>query len=473
MKLKFLSIATLCFCYFPTWSSQLVKLHGKIEHPIADSVIVSFNIDKINYKLQIYGAKLKSDGSFSLEFPVKDKITELEIDHGNQTTDLFVEPGYDLNMTVDASDFDKTLHYEGKGKDIANFTAKHVLEMGALGDYGAKIRPLYVNNPDDFEKGVAEQEQKEIDFLDDNKRNLPSSFNKYWENLFTYDGYKRMLIYAPLHEMRKKQKSFVPLKDYDKESFNVVAHVPQAFSDNLLLLPQYRDYVDNYYAFTLMAHGIENDSTNPYRMDDSMIKLSYKNMPPKTAEYFIARVLCVFSKNYSYQRELKLFAEYKKHFPKSEYKATIEEQVVLKKKMQSGSTDFKITDINGKEVRLSDLKGKVVFLDFWASWCTPCIGQIPYIHRVEDHFKNDDNVVFLNISIDNDEAAWKGAISKYRVSGINARDKGGWNGPVASLYNIKSVPTYLLIDKKGHMASDIPMPNQTDALIEKIQKLLQ
>src|SRR6185437_2719888 len=282
-----------------------------------------------------------------------------------------------------------------------------------------------------------------------------------------------MLIYAPFHEMIKKQKSFASIKDFDKESFGVVADIPKAFNDNLLILPEYRIYVDNYYAIILNAHGVENDSTHPYRMFDSMAKLAYENMPPKTAEYYNAMALWNFSKAYSYQRELKFFDEFKKHFPNSEYVATLEKQITLKKKMQAGSIalDFKITNIDGKEMRLSDLQGKVVYLDFWASWCMPCIGQIPYMHKVEDHFKNNESVVFLSISIDADEADWKKAINKYKVSGMNARDKGGWDGPVAALYNIKSVPSYFLINKKGQIALDnAPMPAETNELINDIEK---
>jgi thiol-disulfide isomerase/thioredoxin len=67
---------------------------------------------------------------------------------------------------------------------------------------------------------------------------------------------------------------------------------------------------------------------------------------------------------------------------------------------QSDSNDAAFTDQNGKSVQLSDLKGKVVFLNFWASWCPPCIAEMPSIDQLYAKYKDDTNIVFLIVDVD-------------------------------------------------------------------------
>lgn len=68
--------------------------------------------------------------------------------------------------------------------------------------------------------------------------------------------------------------------------------------------------------------------------------------------------------------------------------------------------EFAYTDINGDTVRLSDFAGQYVFLDLWATWCGPCIAEIPALEKLKKKFKND-NIVFVSISMDKNKAAWE------------------------------------------------------------------
>ncbi len=97
-----------------TFASNSVTLHGKIKTPISDSISVSYSDSWIGYVPITVGARLEKDGSFTLTFPLENSFDDIYITHGNQTTEIFPEPGDNLEMTLDANNFDSTLHYTAK-----------------------------------------------------------------------------------------------------------------------------------------------------------------------------------------------------------------------------------------------------------------------------------------------------------------------------------------------------------------------
>jgi len=168
------------------------------------------------------------------------------------------------------------------------------------------------------------------------------------------------------------------------------------------------------------------------------------------------------------------YRAFRKMYPKSEYMPVVEKSMALKRKLGAGqpAIDFAFTSLDGKKMKLSDLKGKVVYIDFWASWCGPCMRELPSAKKVEEHFKGRD-VVFLNVSIDEDMEAWKNAIEKKHIEGINVCEPGGWKAPIALKYGIQSVPSYFLIDKNGKFVTETtPRPSETDNLIGLIENAL-
>lgn len=112
---------------------------------------------------------------------------------------------------------------------------------------------------------------------------------------------------------------------------------------------------------------------------------------------------------------------------------------------------FTFMDINGKKYSLSDFKGKVVYLDIWASWCGPCKQQIPAAKELEERYKGKD-VAFVAVSIDQSEEAWKKCIAALNPAGVQIHASGD-NGTFAKDYGVVSIPRFYLIDKKGNIIS--------------------
>lgn len=109
---------------------------------------------------------------------------------------------------------------------------------------------------------------------------------------------------------------------------------------------------------------------------------------------------------------------------------------------------FTLKSIEGKQISLSDFIGKVVYIDFWASWCGPCKREIPAAEDLKKYFEGKD-VVFLNISIDEDANRWKEAVASYQINGINLLSNSQNNPMVLENYKISTIPAYYLIGKDG------------------------
>jgi len=109
--------------------------------------------------------------------------------------------------------------------------------------------------------------------------------------------------------------------------------------------------------------------------------------------------------------------------------------------------DFTLRGIDGKEYSLSDFKGKVVLLDFWAVWCPPCRASVPFFERLYEKYK-DSGLVVIGISLDRRKDVLKRYVQQMGVQYVILWDR---DGMVADLYNAYSLPTTLIIDPDGNV----------------------
>jgi thiol-disulfide isomerase/thioredoxin len=111
------------------------------------------------------------------------------------------------------------------------------------------------------------------------------------------------------------------------------------------------------------------------------------------------------------------------------------------------SYDFTLQDLEGKPVSLSDYKGKVVFIDFWASWCPPCRASIPAVEKLYEQYKDDEDFVVLGINLQEDKDTILKFMKKQKMNyPVLLSDK-----KVISNYKISSIPRFFIIDKNGEI----------------------
>lgn len=128
--------------------------------------------------------------------------------------------------------------------------------------------------------------------------------------------------------------------------------------------------------------------------------------------------------------------------------------------------DFKLTDITGKIKSLSDYKGQFVVINFWATWCSPCIKSIPEKNKLYQEYYNK-RIVFLNVCVDPDKIKWSELIKENNFQGIHLICSGDWGDLIQKSYYINAIPHYTLIDKNGEIIMN------RIAGIEELQNLIK
>lgn len=138
------------------------------------------------------------------------------------------------------------------------------------------------------------------------------------------------------------------------------------------------------------------------------------------------------------------------------YKELVNEIRAANLKVGSEAPDISGFTPDGKELALSDLRGKYVFIDFWASWCAPCRREFPYMKEALAYSEKSDNLVVLSYSIDSKKPDWVNCIAKNQLTHpnwIHISTLKGWNSDVIKLFNVKGVPYTALIDPEGNVVA--------------------
>ena len=161
-------------------------------------------------------------------------------------------------------------------------------------------------------------------------------------------------------------------------------------------------------------------------------------------------------------------------FAKNEtYKNEIQEIYQNYKKISKGTISpiFELYDINNKLVTLESLLGKLVYIDIWATWCVPCIKQIPALNKLEHEFKNK-NIEFVSICISDTKERWNKMVKEKEMSGIQLF------APDNSIsffedYFVSGIPRFILIDKEGKIIDANAYRPSDSKLKELIVKYLK
>ncbi|TDP03963.1 TlpA family protein disulfide reductase [Flavobacterium sp. 245] len=130
-----------------------------------------------------------------------------------------------------------------------------------------------------------------------------------------------------------------------------------------------------------------------------------------------------------------------------EYRKEAQEIAKMNNKL---SPDFEYENHKGGKTKLSELKGKYVYIDLWATWCGPCRAEIPFLQKIEEKY-HGKNIEFVSVSIDaqKDHDKWQKFVADKQLGGIQLLADNEWKSDFATSYNVMSIPRFILIDPTG------------------------
>ena len=156
----------------------------------------------------------------------------------------------------------------------------------------------------------------------------------------------------------------------------------------------------------------------------------------------------------------------------SMYKELVNDVLSANLKVGAKAPDISGRTPDGKELSLSDFKGKYVFLDFWASWCAPCRREIPYLKEALAYSGESDNIVVLSYSIDDEYEDWTGCIADNELvhrNWVHISVLKGWNSEALKFFGVNGVPFTALIDPEGKV---VQFELRGEEMVKKLKKIV-
>lgn len=231
----------------------------------------------------------------------------------------------------------------------------------------------------------------------------------------------------------------------------------QAFFDETLVLMGKMEQLDKNMAEATDDSIRVSGMAEMTKLNDDMRNIGFKfvkeNIKNKVGEFYSIHFLNMFTDEQIKELKGSAGAE---HLTIMNKLLGGQEQVAE----QSGFVGTKFLDISGnnpdgKKIALSDYagKGKVVLLDFWASWCGPCIQEMPNVVKAYEAYKAKGFEI-VGVSLDEDKAAWLATSKRLNVTWPQMSDLKGWESAISAVYHVNSIPFTLLIDKDGTIVAE-------------------
>ncbi len=406
--------------------------------------------------LSIYHAQLDSIGNFYIQVSLSEAgIYKLK--RGYFSNEVYIEPGDHLVI-----DFTSSPDY--------TFTGKHSLENEFLVKYKLARDEWYVDSIDliyslpenEFIKKTEARTQYLVDFQQTyQKENEPFTeiFAELIADEIAYDASIFKMNYPFYYAYLNPDSTLVLSDTYDTFLQNIEMDEAQ-----MLLVPSFKSFLPLYLDFVTELDTTSSELSKPER------KFSHisGNFTNKTIKEYLYYNLLKNTFETNANDAAKLMDAYYQVQSDEIYISEINELYALWSPLLEGqqAPEWKYKDAKGKSISLSSLKGNIVYIDVWASWCTPCIREIPYIKELEQTFQNK-NISFVSISIDQDEKDWRNALQKHQLKGNQLIAENNWDSDLVRNYQIAGIPRFILIDKNGHII-DANAPRPSDKQIQTI-----
>jgi len=455
MKKIIVLLSVICFISCQD-KEVITTLSGKITNAEAKTI----KLEGLNFSKEI---NLNEDGTFSDTLQLDyNGLYNLILSDEKQRF-IYLENGFQLNIENNAEEFEKSFTFKGSGSDENNFMSKkhQVIESiyGKMNNMEG-VKPLFTLD----EKAFIEKNElykKEILKTLGEAKLTNQNFVKLEKSDADYHVLKLYDQYPSYHGYFTDNREFKASESFPKvgDDFSIDNEEIFKFSNS------YRNLAGSHFSEKMYA---EADSTK------TPIEKGFATLKTIKSKLIQSELV----KNMMYELNgttPNLEAVYKEMLSYSideKYKEKLTEKFEILKNIAKGlpSPTFDYENINGGKTSLESLKGKFVYIDVWATWCGPCIREIPALKEVEKEY-HGKNIEFVSISIDDkkDHEKWKKMVADKELKGIQLFADNDWKSEFVKNYAIDGIPRFILLDTEGRIVNaDAPRPS--DAKLKELLK---
>lgn len=442
--MKHLLLTGLCLTFLSSQLQASVRIAGKFKNPVSDSIFITTAEGK-----PIAAGRHHKKHGFAFELRVDDGL--YYIGDGNEHTEMYLRDGFDLHLTLNTKTFDETVQWKGTGASENNYLAKRLLleeyteSMGNIWTFVKRDETGYLRYCDSMHAMSTE-------LLNRHRTGMHVDFANTESVKFDIVRRSRWHEYESMHGYIRGIKDFKVSKSF-----------PDAFAgldlnmESLCGVWEYEDLLSSY----LSKKTVEDSSKDFYT--DYLLNLESAISSIKirqTLAYSFGTRWLQYAKNMD-----TCYLLLARHMTDPVKIKEVTDKYERIKKLKKGmpAHGFAFADKNGSSHSLESLKGRLVYIDVWATWCGPCREENPFWEKLQDSLAGTE-LAFVSICVWDKKPNWLAYLEKKQPKGLhlfveNQQDR------FLSDYVIQGVPTYILIDKSGNIISaNAKRPSGPDTL---------
>lgn len=408
-----------------------------------------------------------ADGSFSLTLNLhepKELLLEAALPDGSGKVyqSIFVEPGDSIYYESDGKYRSPLKNVKGKGSDKLA-----VLEKISGVISGPGFHEIIGKKDSALVLGEFNARLKRYDQLLDSVKPLfsPAFNNHILGNKLQETAYFLQILPAYLEAYGYASFQVDSLdrrRAYDAMfSFSAEGYKNFNFSDQL---------------YQVMMSEIPKSDSVSVRVNNYLALLDSLKLPSAGKQLMTGKIILSSLRRGKVKEIEPTLNNFYTQYPTSVYTEVLRDQFTEWDALSAGkpAPDFAATRTDGNPFRLSDLKGKVVYIDIWATWCGPCRAEFPYAVEIKKHYKNNSDIVFLYVSVDSKKETWQKYLAENPTfEGLHVNDPGDFDSQIAEKFKVNGIPRYLVIDREGKIFStDARRPSDKENLIAQLDKAL-
>ena len=225
--------------------------------------------------------------------------------------------------------------------------------------------------------------------------------------------------------------------------------------------PEYQTLVQNIFKWRIYSHKVQYEFDDPW----GKILADFKALKSENIKQALAPLIIEgVSPTSATATNEEIIALVKQLVKDNDLLNTLSKHIDLVNKLKAGQPFPALpalTDLNDKEVKYEQLplKGKLLFIDIWATYCPDCRKELPALEALQEDYKAQP-ITFVSISVDRDKEAWKAMVKEKKLRGIHLYASPEIKELFKELYDLRSIPRYMLIDEKGNIINaNLPMPS--------------